>query len=254
MNRTSCGSNTASAFRAVLIALSLVAIGLAAGSNAHQARADGSGLAYDELTRINMGGIDFGAMNSPPPNGQTATPPPAASPEPGVYANGSFAADFKAAIDAAATPKPHGGLFGQVLNAANAAKSEMARVHSGTPSTHYFLNGWERIDDPIAQTADIYRGDLRQKIHLDLAKKTYTITSLSEQAAGEAPPMPPLETRNSSIHRRSPAPPRSPSQRRPRRSVQRRSTPFPPTAINSNSNSHPPKPKVLAATGASARP
>jgi hypothetical protein len=38
-----------------------------------------------------------------------------------------------------------------------------------------YLNGWERVEDVTAQTATIRKCDVGQIVHLDLAKKTYTV-------------------------------------------------------------------------------
>ncbi len=41
---------------------------------------------------------------------------------------------------------------------------------------HYaYWNGWERVDDVTAQTATIRKCEIGRVVHLDLAKKTYTI-------------------------------------------------------------------------------
>lgn len=112
-------------------------------------------------------------------------------PEAGSYANGSFAGDFQAAVNAAQPAKKHGGMFSAITNAMQSAEQAMNEIKTGLPSTHYYLNGWERTDDPAAQTATIYRGDQSQRIHLDLAKKTYWIETADEKMAeGGPPPMP----------------------------------------------------------------
>ncbi len=179
---------SALALRAAAIAIVLAVVAIGMGSS-RPAQADSGGLAYDEIVKIDMGGLNVGEMTSPPPGqSSNATPAPAAPPEPGVYQNGSFAADFQAAVNAGATPKPHGGLFGSVLNAEAMAKSAMAMIRVGTPSTHYFLNGWERTDDPVHQTATIHRADLHETIELNLANKTYSIIDMNAQSMQETPP------------------------------------------------------------------
>jgi len=135
-----------------------------------QAVAASNGLAYDELNKVVMAGQGSGP------------------PEAGTYANGSFGADFQAAVNTGGPPKASHGLFSAISNAVAAGQQAMNMVKNGTPSTHYFLNGWERNDDPIAKTATIYRGDLKQIIHLDLGKKTYYIETMGEKMGAETPP------------------------------------------------------------------
>ena len=100
----------------------------------------------------------------------------------------NFAANFKSAIDAAVAfnnrPQGH-GIFSMLMNAGTLAKASMAMMKAGMPMTYYYLNDWERQDDPGKQTATIYRPDRKQIIHLDLAKKTYTIEDM-----GDHTPMP----------------------------------------------------------------
>ncbi|MDQ6766901.1 MAG: hypothetical protein M3Z41_03740 [Candidatus Eremiobacteraeota bacterium] len=160
----------------LLVRLAIVATAMTilidvAGGPPQPAIAATSGLAYDEVTRFNIAGMTGSAAN----------------PDPGSYANGSFAADFQAAVSAAATPKPHGGMFGAIINAGEAAKSAMSLVKSGSASTEYYWNGLRRTDDPGHQTATIYRPDLHQTIDLDLAKKTYTIVDTSTRVYSETP-------------------------------------------------------------------
>lgn len=173
MNRKASFKKGASVLWAAVVALALAVIAITAGSGS--AQAGSGGLAYDELVKINMSGMS-GAVE------------PQAPPQPGAYTNGSFEGDFKAAVDAAATPKPHGGMFGAITNAMEAGKSALNIFKYGTASTHYFWNGLEREDDPAHQTATITRGDLHQIIHLDLAKKTYSITDMNARMPEGTPP------------------------------------------------------------------
>ena len=109
-----------------------------------------------------------------------------ANPQPG-----GFAGDFQAAVDAqrsAANATQHHGIFGSIMNAANAAKGAVAIFQTGIASTHSFLNGWERSDDPGAQTATITRPDRHEMIYLNLAKKTYRIVDTNVQPVTETPP------------------------------------------------------------------
>ena len=139
---------------------------------AKPAHAAGGGLAYDEVTKMVITSQD----NGPP--------------EAGSYANGSFGADFQAAVNAGGPTKEHHGMFAAVQNAISMGEQAMNQIKVGMPSTHYYLNGWERTDDPGKQTATIYRGDLRQTIHLDLAKKTYYIETPDEKTVEEGTPPP----------------------------------------------------------------
>jgi hypothetical protein len=63
----------------------------------------------------------------------------------------------------------------------------MSIFQNGMASTHYYLNGWERTDDPGQQTATIDRPDRHQIIYLNLAAKTYRIVDTS---AGPPPSTP----------------------------------------------------------------
>ena len=111
-------------------------------------------LQYDEISRPLV-----------PPN----TPPP---PD-------AFAADYQAAA-AAQTPKPHGF---NPFTAIHDAQEMMKAVNAGRVTRYAFYNGWIRADDVNAQTATIEKCDRHQYIKLDLAKRTYSITT-------EAPPCP----------------------------------------------------------------
>jgi len=145
----------------VLSVLTLVALIVA--SAPAMTSAGSGGVQYDQLTR-------FGLPGNP-------TPLP-----------DNFAANFKSAIDAAVAfnnrPQGH-GIFSMIANAASLEKATMGMMKSGVPMTYYYLNDWERQDDPGKQTATIYRPDRKQIIHLDLAKKTYTIEDM-----GDHTPMP----------------------------------------------------------------
>ncbi|PZR56288.1 MAG: hypothetical protein DLM50_08440 [Candidatus Meridianibacter frigidus] len=124
-----------------------------------------TGLAYDEVTKIVIGGPQ---------------------PQPGT-----FAADFQAAVDAQkslATPGSHRGLFGNIMNSMDMAKNAMSMLKTGTATTHYYLGGWERSDDAGAQTATISKFDRHQMIYLNLAKKTYRVVDTSVAPAMETPP------------------------------------------------------------------
>jgi len=170
--------------RVTVITLAAALASISAGSFV-PAKAASSGLAYDELMKSVMSTSG-------------------AKPEPGMYANGSFAADFQAAVNTGGPPKVGSGFFNMIAHAQQYAQQAQNMIKNGNPSTHYFLNGWERTDDPLNQTATIYRGDLKQIIHLDLAKKTYTITQMGE-VSGEAP-APPAQPQVQNAPQPSPQP------------------------------------------------
>lgn len=124
-----------------------------------------TGLAYDEVTKVVLGG---------------------GTPEPGT-----FTADFESAVGAqrsAGAPGSHRGLFGGIMNTIDMAKSGLSLLKSGTASSKYYLAGWERTDDPGAQTSTIYRPQLHQVIYLNLAKKTYRIVDTNAREENETPP------------------------------------------------------------------
>ncbi len=124
-----------------------------------------AGLAYDEVTKVV---IDENA------------------PEPGT-----FTADFEAAVNtqkSASAPGTHRGLFGGIMNTLDSAKSALNLLKSGAASSKYYLAGWERTDDPGAQTATITKPREHQIIYLNLAKKTYHAVDTNTQTVSEAPP------------------------------------------------------------------
>jgi hypothetical protein len=143
-------------------ALICAAVLVATAANVSPVEAGGSNLSYNELTRIIMGG---------------------SAPAPGSYQNGSFDADFQAA---AAPVKQGHGLFAMI----NMAKNAMNAFHNGFANTAYFLNNMERDDNPSQQTGTIQLPDKNQYIHLNMADKTYYITSPSTVPMQTMPPVP----------------------------------------------------------------
>jgi len=124
-----------------------------------------SGLAYDEIAKVNIG---------------------TTSPEPGA-----FSEDFAGAVSAekaAAAPGTHHGLFGSIMNAVDTAKNAMNLLKNGTASSNYYLAGWERTDDPGAQTATILKPQQHEIIYLNVAKKTYRVVDTNVQAPTVTPP------------------------------------------------------------------
>ncbi len=120
-------------------------------------------MAYDEVVKFLM---------------TNATPP-----DPG-----SFQSDYDAAINSQKAPaSEHHGMFGAIMNAADAVKNGVGMMRNGIVSRHYFLNGWERTEDPSAQTATITKPNLHQEIGLDLAKKTYRIVDTNAKPPTSTP-------------------------------------------------------------------
>lgn len=155
--------------RVTVVSLVIVAgiAGAISATSTKSAQAANGGLAYNEVVR-------FVSSNTQP------------APQPG-----NFAADYQAAVDgqkATASGGQHHGLFGGISNMVDLAKGAMNMFKVGTPSSKYYLNGWERTDDPGAQTATIQRPDLHQIIYLNLAKKTYHVVDTSVQPMTETPP------------------------------------------------------------------
>jgi len=151
-------------FLSVLMLAALIIANMPSGTNAAT-----GGVQYDQLTRFYLPG--------------SATPLP-----------DNFATNFKAAVDAAVSlnsqPMGH-GFFSAITHAASIAKAEQAVMKSGVPMSYYYLNNWERQDDPGKQTATIFRPDRKQIIHLDLAKKTYTIEDMGNRTPPPAVSQPP---------------------------------------------------------------
>jgi hypothetical protein len=129
------------------------------------------GIAFDQIDRVVMG-------DAPSP--------------------GSFQSDYaqikqNAANAQASTPRRGGigGMLGGAIGIDKAMENAMAAFSQGHLERRYYLNGWERIDDPIAQTASILKCDLNQYIALNLAKKTYRIAAAADAPGARAMPGPP---------------------------------------------------------------
>ena len=114
------------------------------------ATATPAALLYDEIARSLV-----------PPN----TPPPP----------GSFAADYPAAATSE-TPKPHGF---NPFTAVRDMQAMMKGLSAGRVTRYAFYNGWIRREDVNAQTATIEKCDRHQYIKLDLAKRTYSMTTVT---------------------------------------------------------------------------
>jgi hypothetical protein len=149
--------------RAVLVVAVLIGAAFVApasrthGGVAVAATPTPAALQYDEINRFAL-----------PP----ATPPPP----------GSFASDYQALL-AAGT----GGGEGPGLPPA--ARKMMLRMKVGALTRYTYYKGWIRTDDPIARTAVIEKCQEHQYISLDLAKKTYTITTTQPACPPAMPEM-----------------------------------------------------------------
>jgi hypothetical protein len=116
-----------------------------------QAPAATAGLAWDSVTKINLGA---GASSLQP---------------------GSFPDDFAAA---SASQSPGGGLFSHMLN-----QDMMSMMHNGFAERHYVAGSKERTDQVTSQTARIVDCAARTITTLDLAKKTYRVESMDHPSA-----------------------------------------------------------------------
>lgn len=131
-------------FGAVLAAAVMFAGAHGAGSSAAAAMPTPAALQYDEVAR--------------------AIVPPASPPAPD-----SFQTAYQSLASATPKPQPH-GLFGFAQRAINAVQG----ITQGHLTRYTYYRGWVRTDDPAAQTATIEKC-AGGTIHLDLAKKTYTV-------------------------------------------------------------------------------
>ncbi len=136
-----------------LLACSLIVV--AGGGVDRPAKADTSGLSYQQVTRVMFN--------------QTATPAP------GSYSSGTFSGDFQAA-SAGFAPKK-GGLLGML----KWAKSAMGVLNNGFAVTESYWNGMSREDKPD-QTASIEIPAKNERIELNLATKTYSIIDETPKA------------------------------------------------------------------------
>lgn len=141
-------------------------LAIVAGTPPQRVHAASSGVQYDQLLKLVLG--------------SQSTPQP-----------GTFETDWQTSMNAvqSANNQPqHHGLFGNIMNSLNQAKNAMNIFQTGTPSTEYYWNGWERSDDPAAQTATITKPQQHQIIYLDLKNKTYRIEDTTVRPINETPP------------------------------------------------------------------
>jgi hypothetical protein len=138
------------------------------------------GLQYDEISRMVIA---------------PATPPPP----------GSFTLAYNALVAAEQNqtaqneaPKRHGlaGLLSGISNVGQQMQQTATQMQNmmqyGVLTRIAYYNGWIRTDDVVDQTAVIDKCQQHQAIHLNLAKKTYSIvdTQGNPRAACVNPPMP----------------------------------------------------------------
>lgn len=120
-----------------------------------------SGLAWDSVTKISMGG-------------DSATLQP-----------GDFDSDFAAA--AAAQPPQQqsgGGIFNQIHQAMGMGAQLQQMMQTGIAQRHYLAGSKERTDDVARQTATIVDCAARTITTLDLQRKTYSVVSMDRPQTG----------------------------------------------------------------------
>jgi hypothetical protein len=140
------------------------------------------GLAYDEIVRVVSGA-------TPPPPGAFAadaaaiasSPSPSPTPAPrrrgfGLNIGAVLSGGGPGAVASDAAGNAADNSVQQSLGPSFGGLAAAARGYLQPRLLRYaFWNGWERVDDPAAQTATIRKCDLRQVIKLDLAAKTYVV-------------------------------------------------------------------------------
>ncbi len=180
------------------------------------------GLQYDELVRVVVNAsppppgnfqADLAALNaSPAPVAQASAAPRKRGGLLGSIAgaviSGGGAGGVAGAVVGDAASNAMDNAIQQSLGAQFGALGNLMRGFLQPHLTRYaYYNGWERVDDVGAQTATIRKCDLGQVIHLDLARKTYTVyTPASEPADTPAPAPAPVARRG----RAAPAAPEQP--------------------------------------------
>jgi hypothetical protein len=169
-------------------------------SPAVPAAAPPAGIAYDEILRVVVN-----ATPPPPGNFQadlaalSAPQAVAASPTPAPKKRGISLGNIAGAL--AGGGDVAGAVAGNLIS--NAVENSLSaslgsQFGAFAASARSFLtphlmryaywNGWERVDDPSAQTATIRKCDAGQVIHLDLAAKTYTVYDPSAEPTPAPPP------------------------------------------------------------------
>ena len=139
--------------------LALIAVAaLVAGAQIAPAGAASSGLAFDSVSKFSAGG------------------------DPASFQPGSFESDFQTASQPAPA-QSHGGMFGGLANSLGGMNAMMHMMQAGTAERHYVAGSKERTDELASQSASIVDCAARTLTTLDLAKRTYRITSLDATPA-----------------------------------------------------------------------
>ncbi|MEA2663829.1 MAG: hypothetical protein QOI11_773 [Candidatus Eremiobacteraeota bacterium] len=164
------------------------------------------GLAYDEIVRVVIN-----ATPPPPGNFQadlaalSASPAPVAQATPapkkrglgglagiaGAVLSGGGAGSVAGAVAGAAISDAMANAVQQSLGAQFGALAGAMTAFLQPHLTRYaYYNGWERVDDVTAQTATIRKCDIGQVLHLDLARKTYTVYTPADEPTDAPAPVP----------------------------------------------------------------
>lgn len=93
-------------------------------------------------------------------------------------APGNFSSDFQTASQISTPPPQRGGLFGGISSAIGAANYALTAMRNGYAQRHYVAGSLIRSDDLVNRTATIVDCQARTLTSLDLAKKTYRVSSL----------------------------------------------------------------------------
>jgi hypothetical protein len=147
------------------------------------------GLAYDEIVRVVVN-----ATPPPPGNFQadlaalTSPQAVAASPTPAPKKRGIGIGAIAGALAGGGPGAIAGAVVGDAMSNAmdNAVQRSLGAQFAGLAAMargflqphlmrYAYLNGWERVEDVTAQTVTIRKCNAGQVVHLDLAKKTYTV-------------------------------------------------------------------------------
>jgi hypothetical protein len=163
-----------------------------------------TGLQYDEIVRVVVGGTppppgnfqaDAAALASPAAVAATAPPHKHHGFNIGAIAGGVLSGNIGGAITGGATDAVVGNAIDaqtdRILAAsAGAFAGALRGLTQGRLERHSFYGGWERVDDVAGQTATIRKCDLHQFIKLDLAKKTYSIEDPTARSSEPSEPAP----------------------------------------------------------------
>lgn len=163
------------------------------------------GIAYDEIVRIVVN-------ETPPPPGNfqadlaavnAATPVPVAATQPprkrglgnlGTLAGAVITGNTSGVAGVVAQEAISSAVEAALERSLSAQFAGLAGIMNNFLQPHVvhyaYWNGWERVDDTALQTATIRKCDIGQVIHLDLARKTYSIYTPGSEPEPTARPMP----------------------------------------------------------------